>query len=101
MPFIRSREFILQEGHSVFESETEAKEEAFYVLDKIYTRLYEELLAVPVIKGRKTENETFAGAVFTNTIEAFIPANGRAVQVHIYFPVNSLNYMFLFKLFIF
>jgi len=81
MPFIRSREFCWQEGHTVFANETEAEEEVAYVLDKIYTRLYEELLAVPVIKGRKTKNETFPGAIFTNTIEAFIPTSGRGIQV--------------------
>ena len=45
-----------------------------------YARVYEELLAVPVIKGRKSEKEKFAGGLYTTTVEAFIPANGRAVQ---------------------
>jgi prolyl-tRNA synthetase len=43
--------------------------------------VYEELLAVPVIKGKKTENEKFAGGDYTTTVEAFIDATGRAVQV--------------------
>lgn len=42
--------------------------------------MYEELLAVPVVKGRKTENEKFPGALYTTTIESFIEANGRAIQ---------------------
>ena len=45
-----------------------------------YARVYEELLAVPVIKGRKSEKEKFAGGLYTTTVEAFIPANVRAVQ---------------------
>ena len=43
--------------------------------------MYEELLAVPVIKGRKSEKEKFAGGLYTTTVEAYIPANGRAIQV--------------------
>lgn len=42
--------------------------------------MYEELLAVPVIKGRKTEKEKFAGGLYTTTVEAFVPATGRAIQ---------------------
>ena len=42
--------------------------------------MYEELLAVPVIKGRKSEKEKFAGGLYTTTIEAFVPTNGRAIQ---------------------
>ena len=45
-----------------------------------YARAYEELLAVPVIKGRKSEKEKFAGGFYTTTIEAFVPSNGRAIQ---------------------
>lgn len=45
-----------------------------------YARIYEELLAVPVIKGRKSEKEKFAGGLYTTTVEAFIPTNGRAIQ---------------------
>lgn len=48
---------------------------------ELYARVYEELLAVPVVKGRKTEKEKFAGGDYTTTVEAYIPAAGRAIQV--------------------
>lgn len=79
VPFIRSREFLWQEGHTAFATLPEAEEEVLQILD-IYRRVYEELLAVPVTPGRKTENEKFAGGFYTTTVEAFIPAVGRAVQ---------------------
>jgi bifunctional glutamyl/prolyl-tRNA synthetase len=47
----------------------------------LYRRVYEELLAIPVIRGRKTEKEKFAGGDFTTTTEAFISASGRGIQV--------------------
>lgn len=50
------------------------------ILD-LYARVYEELLAIPVVKGRKTEKEKFAGGDYTTTVEAFISASGRAIQV--------------------
>lgn len=50
------------------------------ILD-LYAQVYEELLAIPVVKGRKTEKEKFAGGDYTTTIEAFISASGRAIQV--------------------
>ena len=50
------------------------------ILD-LYAQVYEELLAVPVVKGRKTEKEKFAGGDYTTTLEAFISASGRAIQV--------------------
>ena len=50
------------------------------ILD-LYRRVYEDLLAIPVILGKKTEKEKFAGAEYTTTIEAFIPASGRGIQV--------------------
>lgn len=49
------------------------------ILD-LYRRVYEEVLAVPVVPGRKSENEKFAGGLFTTTVEGFIPATGRAIQ---------------------
>jgi len=79
VPFIRQREFLWQEGHTVFATKQEADEEVLQILD-IYRRAYEEILAVPVTKGMKTEKEKFAGALYTTTIEAFIPVNGRGVQ---------------------
>lgn len=50
-----------------------------YALD-LYARIYTDLLAVPVMKGRKTEKEKFAGGDYTTTVEAYISANGRAIQ---------------------
>ena len=78
-PFLRTREFLWQEGHSAFASRAEADVEVLQILD-LYARVYEELLAVPVIKGRKSEKEKFAGGLYTTTVEALIPANGRAIQ---------------------
>jgi prolyl-tRNA synthetase len=78
-PFIRSREFLWQEGHTAFATQPEAEAEVYEVLD-LYRRVYEDLLAVPVIKGKKSDNEKFAGALFTTSVEAFIPMNGRGVQ---------------------
>lgn len=78
-PFIRSREFLWQEGHTAFATKEEADEEVLKILD-LYRSVYEDLLAVPVIKGRKSEKEKFAGGLYTTTIEGFIPANGRAIQ---------------------
>ncbi|KAG6438849.1 hypothetical protein O3G_MSEX000272, partial [Manduca sexta] len=78
-PFLRSREFLWQEGHTAFRTKEEAGEEVLQILD-LYARIYEELLAIPVIKGRKTEKEKFAGADYTTTVEAYVPASGRAIQ---------------------
>ncbi|XP_010444318.1 PREDICTED: proline--tRNA ligase, cytoplasmic-like [Camelina sativa] len=78
-PFVRSREFLWQEGHTAFATKEEAEQEVLDVLN-IYSRVYEELLAVPVIKGIKSENEKFAGAFETKSIEAFIPSTGRGIQ---------------------
>lgn len=78
-PFLRTREFLWQEGHSAFAKKSEADEEVLQILD-LYARVYEELLAVPVVKGRKSEKEKFAGGLYTTTVEAYIPSNGRAIQ---------------------
>ncbi|CAL7952238.1 unnamed protein product [Xylocopa violacea] len=78
-PFLRTREFLWQEGHSAFATKMEADEEVMIILD-MYARVYEDLLAVPVIKGRKTEKEKFAGGDYTTTVEAFISTSGRAIQ---------------------
>ena len=59
-PFLRTREFLWQEGHTAFATKPEADEEVLAILD-LYRRIYEELLAIPVIPGRKTEKEKFAG----------------------------------------
>lgn len=78
-PFIRSREFLWQEGHTCFATQKEAETEVYDILD-LYRRVYEELLAVPVCKGTKSSKEKFAGALFTTTVEAFVPQNGRGIQ---------------------
>ncbi|KAF2816174.1 prolyl-tRNA synthetase [Mytilinidion resinicola] len=79
MPFIRSREFLWQEGHTAHLTKEEAGTEVLQILDW-YADVYQELLAVPVVKGTKTENEKFPGADYTTTIEGFIPATGRGIQ---------------------
>ncbi|XP_055357767.1 bifunctional glutamate/proline--tRNA ligase-like [Paramacrobiotus metropolitanus] len=78
-PFLRTREFLWQEGHTAFTNPEEAMQEVYKILD-LYANVYEDLLAVPVIKGRKTEKEKFPGGDVTTTIEAYIDANGRAIQ---------------------
>lgn len=78
-PFIRTREFLWQEGHSAFATKEEADEDVITILE-LYARVYEELLAVPVIKGRKSEKEKFAGADYTTTVEGYVSGAGRAIQ---------------------
>ncbi|XP_077941016.1 bifunctional glutamate/proline--tRNA ligase isoform X2 [Gasterosteus aculeatus] len=78
-PFLRTREFLWQEGHTAFATKEEAEEEVLQILD-LYARVYEELMAIPVVKGRKTEKEKFAGGDYTTTVEAYISASGRAIQ---------------------
>ena len=79
VPFLRSREFLWQEGHTAHMTEEEAGKEVMQILD-YYAQIYEDLLAVPVVKGQKTKNEQFPGAYYTKTIEGFIPAVGRGIQ---------------------
>ena len=78
-PFIRSREFLWQEGHTAFATKAEADAEVRAILDR-YKEVYEQLLAVPVIQGVKSEKEKFAGGLYTTTIEAFVPHTGRGIQ---------------------
>ncbi|KAI9220233.1 hypothetical protein BC828DRAFT_348520 [Blastocladiella britannica] len=78
-PFLRTREFLWQEGHTAFQTKEEADAEVIEILD-YYRRVYEELLAVPVVPGRKSEKEKFAGGLYTTTVEAFVPVTGRAIQ---------------------
>ncbi|KAK4938111.1 hypothetical protein LTR66_015127 [Elasticomyces elasticus] len=78
-PFLRSREFLWQEGHTAHLRKAQAEEEVMQILDH-YAAIYEDLLAVPMVKGRKTKNEQFAGADYTTTVEGFIPATGRGIQ---------------------
>jgi len=79
MPFLRSREFLWQEGHTAHLTHEEANKEVLQILDH-YADIYQELLAVPVVKGVKTDNEKFAGADYTTTVEGYIPATGRGIQ---------------------
>ena len=78
-PFIRTREFLWQEGHTAHATLEAAGVEVLEILE-LYRRIYEELLAVPVTKGKKTELEKFAGGYYTTTVEAYIPATSRGIQ---------------------
>ncbi|KAF8500222.1 hypothetical protein F5888DRAFT_1610243 [Russula emetica] len=78
-PFIRTREFLWQEGHTAHLMKLEADKEVLEILD-LYRRVFEELLAVPVIPGVKSEKEKFAGGLYTTTVEGFIPTTGRGIQ---------------------
>ena len=77
-PFLRSREFLWQEGHTAHATAEEAEERTKLMLNE-YARFCEEVLAIPVIKGRKTDKEKFAGAESTYTIEALMH-DGKALQ---------------------
>lgn len=78
-PFLRAREFLWQEGHTAHLTEELAGEEVLEILE-FYAGVYEQLLAVPVVRGRKTEKEKFAGGYYTTTVEGYIPSNGRGIQ---------------------
>ena len=77
-PFLRSREFLWQEGHTIHATEEEAIKETEQMMD-VYKWFHNEILAIPSITGRKTEKEKFAGAEFTLTNEALM-YNGIALQ---------------------
>lgn len=77
-PFLRSREFLWQEGHTVHATPEDAQEETIKMLN-IYAEFCEKYLAIPVIKGRKTDKEKFSGANATYTIEALMH-DGKALQ---------------------
>jgi prolyl-tRNA synthetase len=77
-PFLRTAEFLWQEGHTAHASAEEAMQETRLILD-VYAKFAEEFMAMPVIKGMKTENERFAGADETFCIEALMQ-DGRALQ---------------------
>ncbi len=77
-PFLRSREFLWQEGHTIHETAKEAEEETMRML-KIYQKFFVDYLAIPAIIGQKTEKEKFAGAEYTYTIEALM-YNGVSLQ---------------------
>jgi prolyl-tRNA synthetase len=77
-PFLRTAEFLWQEGHTAHASKKEAEEEAA-IIHEVYARFAEDYMAMPVVKGRKTANERFAGAEETYTIEALMQ-DGKALQ---------------------
>jgi len=77
-PFLRTSEFLWQEGHTMHENEEQAREETLRML-KCYEDFYRETLAIPAVTGRKTEKEKFAGAMETYTIEPMMH-NGVALQ---------------------
>ena len=77
-PFLRTSEFLWQEGHTMHENEAEARDETLRML-KCYEDFYRETLAIPAVTGRKTEKEKFAGAMETYTIEPMMH-NGVALQ---------------------
>lgn len=77
-PFLRSREFLWQEGHTAHATAEEAEERTIQMLN-VYAKFCEEVLAIPVIKGQKTDKEKFAGAEATYTIEALMH-DGKALQ---------------------
>jgi len=77
-PFLRGAEFLWQEGHTMHATEQEARQEALRMLE-IYDKCGKDLLAIPFVKGRKTEKEKFAGALETYSIEALMH-DGKALQ---------------------
>lgn len=79
-PFIRTSEFLWQEGHTVHATEQEAEQEVVSIVD-IYKDLIENYLAVPVIAGYKTDREKFVGAKYTMTLEGLMPVEGKALQM--------------------
>ena len=77
-PILRSREFFWQEGHTIHSTEEEARDMTLEMLD-VYADTIENLLAIPVVKGQKTDLEKFAGAIDTYTVETLMH-DGRAIQ---------------------
>jgi len=78
-PFLRTAEFLWQEGHTAHATKKEADEMTFEILN-IYEKFFKNYLAIPVVKGKKSEQEKFAGAVYTITIEAMMQ-DGKALQL--------------------
>src|SRR3954451_12977209 len=77
--FLRTSEFLWQEGHTAHETEAEALAEALTILHDVYADTIESVLAIPVLRGRKSESERFPGAVDTYTLEALM-RDGKALQ---------------------
>jgi prolyl-tRNA synthetase len=78
-PFLRTSEFLWQEGHTVHANKEEAEKEVMKILE-IYRNTVEDELAIPVVTGKKSEKEKFVGAVYTTTMEAIMP-DGKALQM--------------------
>ena len=78
-PFLRTSEFLWQEGHTVHAGQEEAEKEVMKILE-IYKNTVEDELAIPVVTGKKSEKEKFVGAVYTTTMEAIMP-DGKALQM--------------------
>ncbi len=78
-PFLRTSEFLWQEGHTVHATKEDADREVMMILE-FYRQLIEEQLAVPVLLGYKSEKEKFVGALYTTTLEAMMP-DGKAIQM--------------------
>jgi prolyl-tRNA synthetase len=78
-PFVRTSEFLWQEGHTVHATEKEAEQEVMLILE-IYRELIEDYLAIPLIRGFKSDKEKFVGAKYTMTLEGLM-ADGRALQM--------------------
>ncbi|HDD70493.1 proline--tRNA ligase [Candidatus Bathyarchaeota archaeon] len=77
--FLRTREFLWQEGHTVHATKEEADQEVMQILNE-YKDLMENYLAIPVLKGKKSEREKFPGALYTTCLEAIMP-DGKALQM--------------------
>jgi len=78
-PFLRTSEFLWQEGHTVHTTKEEAEKEVADIL-QLYKKTIEEELAVPVVTGKKSEKDKFVGAIFTDTLESLMP-DGKALQM--------------------
>lgn len=78
-PFLRSREFWWQEGHTIHETKEEAEAEAKFIMDEVYKKMFYDYFAIPAITGYKTDKEKFAGADYTLTIESLM-YNGVSLQ---------------------
>jgi len=78
-PFLRTSEFLWQEGHTVHTTQEEAEREVMKILE-IYKNTVQEELAIPVTVGKKSEKEKFVGAVYTTTMESIMP-DGKALQM--------------------
>ncbi len=78
-PFLRTSEFLWQEGHTVHTTQLQAEQEVAEILE-IYKNTIQDELAIPVVAGRKSEKEKFVGAIYTTTMESIMP-DGKALQM--------------------